>query len=164
MATHSSIFAWRIQGMEEPGGLPSMGSHSVRHEWSDLAAEAAAGFGALELSCNIEVRGLADSLWCAVDKHLFWTTAFREEAWLVIFAYILSAYEMCWNPRDSWDPIESEQKIDDFYDLIIGPSKEIIGITEMKFHILTRCFQDKIGAVIFQTEIAGEKFLSRQEG
>ena len=31
MATHSSVLAWRIQGMEEPGGLPSMGSHRVGH-------------------------------------------------------------------------------------------------------------------------------------
>ena len=37
MATHSSILAWRIPGMGEPGGLPSMGSHRVRHDWSDLA-------------------------------------------------------------------------------------------------------------------------------
>ena len=32
MATHSSILAWRIPGMVEPGGLPSMGSHRVRHD------------------------------------------------------------------------------------------------------------------------------------
>ena len=38
MATHSSILAWRIPGMREPGGLPSMGSHRVGHDWSDLAA------------------------------------------------------------------------------------------------------------------------------
>ena len=38
MATHSSVFAWRIPGMAEPGGLPSMGSHRVGHDWSDLAA------------------------------------------------------------------------------------------------------------------------------
>ena len=31
MATHSSILAWRIPGMGEPGGLPSMGSHRVGH-------------------------------------------------------------------------------------------------------------------------------------
>ena len=42
MATHSSILAWRIPGTEEPGGLPSMGSHRVGHDWSDLAAAAAA--------------------------------------------------------------------------------------------------------------------------
>ena len=32
MATHSSILAWGIPGTEEPGGLPSMGSHRVRHD------------------------------------------------------------------------------------------------------------------------------------
>ena len=42
MATHSSVFAWRIPGTGEPGGLPSMGSHRVGHDWSDLAAAAAA--------------------------------------------------------------------------------------------------------------------------
>ena len=41
MATHSSVLAWRIPGMGEPGGLPSMGSHRVGHDWSDLAAAAA---------------------------------------------------------------------------------------------------------------------------
>ena len=43
MATHSSVLAWRIPGTGEPGGLPSMGSHRVRHDWSDLEAAAAAG-------------------------------------------------------------------------------------------------------------------------
>ena len=40
MATHSIVLAWRIPGTGEPGGLPSMGSHRVRHDWSDLAAAA----------------------------------------------------------------------------------------------------------------------------
>ena len=40
MATHSSILAWRVPWTEEPGGLPSMGSHRVGHDWSDLAATA----------------------------------------------------------------------------------------------------------------------------
>ena len=35
MATHSSVLAWRIPGAGEPGGLPSKGSHRVRHDWSD---------------------------------------------------------------------------------------------------------------------------------
>ena len=39
---HSSVLAWRIPGTGEPGGLPSMGSHRVGHNWSDLAAAAAA--------------------------------------------------------------------------------------------------------------------------
>ena len=38
MATHSSVLAWRIPGTREPCGLPSMGSHRVGHNWSNLAA------------------------------------------------------------------------------------------------------------------------------
>ena len=38
MAAHSSVLAWRIPGMAEPGGLPSMGSHRVGHNRSDSAA------------------------------------------------------------------------------------------------------------------------------
>ena len=41
MTTHSSVLAWRIPGMGEPVGLPSMGSHRIGHEWSDLAAATA---------------------------------------------------------------------------------------------------------------------------
>ena len=40
MATHSSVLAWRIPGRGGPGGLLPMGSHRVRHDWSDLAAAA----------------------------------------------------------------------------------------------------------------------------
>ena len=40
---HSSVLAWRIPGTAEPGGLPSMGSHRVGHDWSDLAAAAIDG-------------------------------------------------------------------------------------------------------------------------
>ena len=36
MATHSSVLAWRIPGTGEPGGLQSLGSHKVGHDWSDL--------------------------------------------------------------------------------------------------------------------------------
>ena len=41
MATDSSVLAWRFPGTEETGGLPSMGSHRVGHNCSDLAAAAA---------------------------------------------------------------------------------------------------------------------------
>ena len=39
MATHSSVLAWRIPRTAETGGLLSVGSHRVGHDWSDLAAE-----------------------------------------------------------------------------------------------------------------------------
>ena len=42
MAPHFSVLAWRIPGTEEPGGLPSMGSHRVGHDRRDLAVVAAA--------------------------------------------------------------------------------------------------------------------------
>ena len=42
MATHSCVIAWRIPGSGEPDGLRSLGSHRVRHAWSDLAAAAVA--------------------------------------------------------------------------------------------------------------------------
>ena len=49
MATHSSVLAWRIPGKGEPGGLLSMGSHRVGHDWSDLAAAAVYPFCALHI-------------------------------------------------------------------------------------------------------------------
>ena len=56
MATHSSVLAWRIPGTGEPGGLPSLGSQGVGHDWSDLAAAAAViwyvFYNILELTWN----------------------------------------------------------------------------------------------------------------
>ena len=50
MATRSSVLAWRIPGTGEPGGLASMGSHRVRHDWSDLAvAGQNTGVGSLSI-------------------------------------------------------------------------------------------------------------------
>ena len=68
MATHSSVLAWRIPGTGEHGGLPSMGSHRVGHDWSDLAAAAAAK----ELYCTTltSVLGLflSNSLHCCIIR------------------------------------------------------------------------------------------------
>ena len=44
MATQSSVLAWRTPGTGEPGGLPSVGSHRVGHDWSNLATAAAAPY------------------------------------------------------------------------------------------------------------------------
>ena len=48
MTTHSSVLGWRIPGTGEPGGLPSMGSHRVGHDWSDLAVAAGRDWGQKE--------------------------------------------------------------------------------------------------------------------
>ena len=67
MATHSSVLAWRIPGSGEPGGLPSMGSPRVGHNWTDLAAAAAA---LLMLSNMLQVEILSDYLGLLNDTSL----------------------------------------------------------------------------------------------
>ena len=62
MTTHSSVLAWRIPGTGQPGGLPSMGSHRVRHNWSDAAAAAAGSSEGKESSYNIGDLGLIHGL------------------------------------------------------------------------------------------------------
>ena len=55
VATHSSVLAWRIPGTGEPGGLLSMGSHRVGHDWNNLAAVAALFFWLHLKACGILV-------------------------------------------------------------------------------------------------------------
>ena len=66
MATHSNLLAWRIPGMAEPGGLLSMGSHRVGHDWSDLAAAAAGAAGkrgrAAGGPCGVKFWGISCGL------------------------------------------------------------------------------------------------------
>ena len=57
MAPHSSTLAWKIPWTEEPGGLPSMGSHRVGHDLSDLAAAAAVKISLSTISAHIEKSG-----------------------------------------------------------------------------------------------------------
>ena len=56
MATHSSVLAWRIPGMGEPGGLPSTGSHRVRHDSINLAAAAAAAAARFSRRMNTRLK------------------------------------------------------------------------------------------------------------
>ena len=71
MATHSSVLAWRIPGTGEPGGLSSMGSHRVGHDWSDLAEAAAKIWTGhhfrTQCVCVCEVAQLCPTLWDPVD-------------------------------------------------------------------------------------------------
>ena len=60
MAPHSSTLAWKIQWTEEPGGLQSMGSHRVGHDWSNVAVAAVLNQFTI-LSCR---RIDAFELWC----------------------------------------------------------------------------------------------------
>ena len=77
MATHSSVLAWRVPGTGEPGGLPSMGSHRVGHDWSDLAVAAA------EVEpYHLVVKNL--------KPHLLWNKLpnLNEILWVILHSYI----------------------------------------------------------------------------
>ena len=66
MATHSSVLAWRISGTGEPAGLPSLGSHRVRHDWSNLAAAVAAAESLEMVTAAIKLKdacSLEEKLW-----------------------------------------------------------------------------------------------------
>ena len=73
MATHSSILAWKIPWTEGPGGLPSLGSQRVGHDWSDLAAaEAAAAAARKYAGCELASCGLLCSP-CKAQNVSLWS-------------------------------------------------------------------------------------------
>ena len=92
MATHSSILAWRIPRMEEPSGLPPMGSHRVGHDWSDLAAAA----GLERRLCFVK----SPSLPCNVDEaylNSFCSTNEKERRVKILWERFLY-----WFPSLTW--------------------------------------------------------------
>ena len=105
MATHSSVLAWRIPGTAEPGGLPSMGSHRVRHDWSDLAAAATPISGEgdgtpLQYSCleNPMDRG---TWWAAVHG------VSKSQTQLSDFTFTFMHWRRKWQPTPVLLPGES---------------------------------------------------------
>ena len=76
MATHSSVLARRIQGMAEPGALPSMVSHRVGHDWSDLA-----------------VAWYPKSAYMAFVKT---PTTLHHKKWTLVIYGLWSMKSMCW--------------------------------------------------------------------
>ena len=92
MATHSSILAWRISGTGELGGLPSMGSHRVEHNWSDLAAAAAVNLVLFfkELECWTEP--FFSSLFSILKLLLFLRASFL----FILFLFPLLSYLLPW--------------------------------------------------------------------
>ena len=70
MTTHFSTLAWKIPRMGKPGGLPSVGSHRVGHDWRDLAAAAAMMPKIWPLCPGAELN-LRDSVLGEVEKNSF---------------------------------------------------------------------------------------------
>ena len=68
MAIHSTVLAWRIPGTGKPGGLPSMGSHRVRHDWSDLAAAATEPHGSLWPQVDECKQGRPGFCWSYMER------------------------------------------------------------------------------------------------
>ena len=85
MATHSIVLAWRTPGTGEPGGLPSMGWHRVRHNWSDLAAAA----DIHSYFFSVTGRGIPSRVWewalvwhsemNCLRRHTCWQSFVRKE-------------------------------------------------------------------------------------
>ena len=63
MATHSSVLAWIIPGTGKPGGLLSMGSHRVGHNWSDLAGAVLKNWSKHKPYVKFETEKSTDELW-----------------------------------------------------------------------------------------------------
>ena len=116
MATHSSVLAWRIPGNVEPGGLPSMGSHRVGHDWSDLPAAAAASVlitwivvGKAGVISGFLFKGLkvGTTLVCLgrpaiypPQTSLFWSAALCSVWPLRLCAFTWrSSFSLCWKQK-----------------------------------------------------------------
>ena len=102
MATHSSVLSWRIPGMGEPGGLPSMGSHRVGHDWGDLAA--AAGMDqTLCFSEQLQVAGSTISemevemLGELVQSHTAWIWKGKDGNSVWLQSSDMNDWGPCWN-------------------------------------------------------------------
>ena len=87
MATHSSVLAWWIPGTTEPGGLPSMGSYTLGHNWSNLAVVAAASISIyISISISISI--------CIGIFLIILVLFFRSFPSLVPFTFL--AKLICW--------------------------------------------------------------------
>ena len=88
VATHSSALAWRIPWMREPRGLLSMGSHRVRHDWSDLAV-------AVRISEEFQIQMFKTGI--ENSGNIFRKYIGLEHRWFTIFSLVAQS---CPTPCD----------------------------------------------------------------
>ena len=98
MAAHSSVLAWRIPGTGEPGGLPSLGSSRVGHDWSDLAAAATFILNARNLVLNIQCISLHWPLSWLLD----FPSCFAIENEQIMFLRIPVSLHIQWRGWTRW--------------------------------------------------------------
>ena len=94
MATHSSVLAWRIPGTVEPGGLPSVGSHRVGHDWSDLAVAVKCNY--LNFNFLKEIKETFSSLVTLADFTCTTATVVIVQYWTVQNEHRCHHRKLCW--------------------------------------------------------------------
>ena len=102
MATHSSVLAWRIPGMGEPGGLQSMGSHRAGHDWGDSAAAAWYGPDTVLLRTTpsgrlYHFRMEVEMLGELVQSHMAWIWKGKDENSVWLQSSDMNDWGPCWN-------------------------------------------------------------------
>ena len=102
MATHSNVLAWRIPGTGEPGGLLSMGSHRVGHDWSDLAAAAAAAESVKKQSVwGVYVCGGGTFIYTWIYHICGYVCAFINDVY-VLYICVYVHVSIHWQSFSSW--------------------------------------------------------------
>ena len=114
MATHSSILAWRIPRTEEPGGLQSIGSQRVRHDWSNLACMNAVCICSFPSIMLIFHEKLLEGVLHRKDPHSYLCFAFLGDRFYFYFI------DLWWPSLNSSSPlpVQSHQ-----WDKALGPRK-----------------------------------------
>ena len=95
MATHSTVLAWRIPGMAESGGLPSVGSHRVGHDWSDLTAAYENLDNILDI---LQVVNINKSIVVKIYSLFIWDNLISS---LILQMRKMKAREVIWFPKDT---------------------------------------------------------------
>ena len=153
MATHSSVLAWRIPGTGEPGGLPSMGSHRVGHDWSNLpAAAAAANINTITIYiCSLyEFMALISRILCSIQSlsHVWlfvtpWTAARQASLSITNFWSLLKlkSIESVMPSNHLVSPSHSAFNLSQHQGLFqwVNSSHEVANVLE--FQLQHQCFQ-----------------------
>ena len=165
MATHSSVLAWRIPGKGEPAGLPSMGSHRVGHDWSDLAAAAAADSTLKSKDVTLPTKV------CLVKAMVFPVVMYGCESWTIKKAeqWRTDAFELwCWRRllRVSWTLFDLSRRSNQSILKEISPEYSLEGLMlKLKLQYFGHLMQrtDSLEKTLMLGKIEGGRRRGRQK-